>query len=170
MTIPLRFIEAKYEDIPDNIRASFEKMRETRKGLYLYGPVGTGKTHIVWALKKEIDEKCEINLKQSVGGPYCRVYNTTELLHDIRSKFGKDEGQDLLGDLMSCKDIIFFDDIGAEKITDWVLETFYLIINKRYENMIPTVFTSNLPITELAEKIGDRSASRVMEMCNVLDL
>jgi DNA replication protein DnaC len=32
------------------------------------------------------------------------------------------------------------------------------------------MFTSNLPIQDLAERIGDRTASRIVEMCEVFEL
>ena len=38
------------------------------------------------------------------------------------------------------KGILMIDDIGSEKLTDWVGETFYSIINTRYEKMLPTFF------------------------------
>lgn len=170
MTIPLRYINAAYKDVPADIKSAFEKLRETRKGLYIHGPVGTGKTHIIWAMRKYLNELCESNLKNGISGPYSSLYNTTELLHKIRAEFGRNSNDDLLGEILENKSILFLDDIGAEKLSDWVLETFYLIINRRYEDMRPTIFTSNLPISDLAERIGDRTTSRIVEMCDIFKL
>ena len=55
-------------------------------------------------------------------------------------------------------------------MTCWVGETFYSIINTRYERMLPTFFSSNLSLPELAEKMGDRIASRIAEMCQIIKL
>lgn len=170
MKTPLRFLNAKYEDIPTEIQTCCDKMRETRKGLYVHGSVGTGKTHILWALKNKFDERCKENALRNINGPYSRVYNTTELLHEIRSQFDRKNENDTLSELLEYKDILLLDDIGAEKISDWVMETFYMLINRRYENMIPTIFTSNFSTDELAERIGDRTASRIVEMCDIFNL
>ena len=35
------------------------------------------------------------------------------------------------------------DDLGAERLTDWVEETMSLIVNTRYNERRPTIFTSN---------------------------
>ena len=73
-------------------------------------------------------------------------------------------------EMMKNEGILFLDDIGAEKPSDWVMETFYLIINKRYNEKLPIVFTSNLSIEQLAQTISDRIASRVVETCDIYEL
>ena len=35
------------------------------------------------------------------------------------------------------------DDIGSEKVTDWVLETLSYLVNHRYEHLLPVALTSN---------------------------
>jgi DNA replication protein DnaC len=66
-------------------------------------------------------------------------------------------------------DFLVFDDFGAEKTTEWALQTLYLIINHRYENEKITIFTSNFTLSELAEKLGDeRITSRIQQMCRIV--
>ena len=72
--------------------------------------------------------------------------------------------------IMDFKGLLFIDDIGAEKMTEWVAETFYLILNYRYNEMLPTIFTSNLSPSELAERIGDRIVSRIIGSSDVIKL
>jgi DNA replication protein DnaC len=160
--IPTRYQDAEYESVPQDIRDRFEKIRETRRGMYIHGPVGTGKTHIAYALKKHWDEK---------GGKSI-FWNTTELLRSIKNDFDKklydrDREEERI---MGSRGLLFLDDIGSEKITDFVAETFYLIINHRYQENLPIIFTSNLPIADLADRVGDRTASRIVEMCDVIEL
>ena len=49
MSIPERYKDAKYEDVPEQIRKLFESMRETRRGIYIHGAVGTGKSALTSA-------------------------------------------------------------------------------------------------------------------------
>ena len=58
-----------------------------------------------------------------------------------------------------------FNDVGAENRTDWALEQLYSIINSRYEDERSIVITTNLQPDELAEQIGARTVSRLVEMC-----
>lgn len=160
-SIPKRYEDVKYEDAPEGVRNYFEKIRETRKGLYIYGPIGTGKTHIAFALKKKWDETSRYSAD---------FWNTSELMQEIKDDFDRDNYSKThrFEKMMDEKGVIFLDDIGSEKLTEWVLERFYLIINKKYNDMLPIIFTSNYSIEDLAARVGDRIASRIVEMCDII--
>ena len=57
--------------------------------------------------------------------------------------------------------ILFLDDLGVERISDRMLRQYYAIINSRLNNLFPTVFTTNIPVEKIHEKVGDRIASRL---------
>jgi DNA replication protein DnaC len=64
------------------------------------------------------------------------------------------------------------DELGATVPTDWVRDTMYQIINKRYNDNKLTIFTTNYfddPLTEkdkvLEDRITTRLRSRLYEMC-----
>lgn len=166
MIIPKRYENAKWEDVPKIIQDSFDRIIDSRKGLYIYGDIGTGKTHIAWAMKKYYDRPDEVR--------YLRIWNVVDLMHEIKADFDREPSDkrhpeaDITGP--DSKYMLILDDIGAEKATDFVAETIYRIINHRYIHMLPTIFTSNLRIQELADRIGERSASRIVEMCGVIEL
>lgn len=153
-TTPPRFKDAKMDDVPQGIR----DLIEAGKSIYLYGAVGTGKTHIAYAVANSRDDVL--------------VCNTTELLREMRQDISRESTDKKRWDdhLMTFKGVVVLDDVGSEKISDWVIEAFYLIIQKRYVNMLPTMLTSNLPIGDLAERIGDRTASRIAEMAEIVEL
>lgn len=161
--IPDRYKDAKYDEVPAEIRKLFENIRKSRKGIYIHGDVGTGKTHIAYALHDAVKEKL---------GVRSSFYNMTELLRDIRADFDrapidKERPEERL---LGSRAMLFLDDVGAEKVTDWVAETLYLIINTRYNERLPFIITSNLPVAELADRIGDRTASRIVEACDIVEL
>lgn len=163
--IPKRYQTAKWEDVPDNVRTLFWDIRKTRRGIYLHGDVGCGKTHAAYAMKMWWDNH--------VTRPAI-FWNTAELIREIKLDFERqpmdkkriEEG--LIGE--EKQPLLFLDDIGAEKMTDFVAETFYLIINDHYVHMRPIIFTSNLGIDELADRVGDRTASRIAESCDIIHL
>ena len=51
-----------------------------------------------------------------------------------------------------------------------MLEQLYAIVNARYEEESAVVITTNLDRDELAEQIGERTVSRLEEMCEILPL
>jgi DNA replication protein DnaC len=67
-------------------------------------------------------------------------------------------------------DLLHVDDVGAEQTSAWVLEQLYTIVNTRYEDGRAVMLTTNLAEDELRAQIGDRTVSRLNEMCTVLPL
>lgn len=88
-----------------------------------------------------------------------------ELLLDVRnsygSNYGPSEGQ--IAENLSSKNILILDDFGAEKQTQWGLSVVYLILNRRMDNLRPTIITSNLSLKEISD-IEPRLASRIGSM------
>ncbi len=172
--IPKRFINASLRNSPLKIQEYFLTKRYLEKGLFLFGECGTGKTYDVYALTKYF-----IALDYEAA-----VFNLPKLLNIIRASYRKQSiyneetdsySSSFVHDVKDIKElvkleILTIDDIGAEKPTDWVMETLYDLINERYEECKITIFTSNLSLDELAERLGDRIPSRIAEMCEIIEL
>jgi len=166
MNIPKRFELAKYEDVPNNITTLFGKIKESRKGIFIHGECGTGKTHIAYALAKQAEEVQKLSV---------RFYNIPDLIRHLKRDFSEEnktlsEDNTNFGKLLSFAGLLILDDFGTEKLTEWVEESLYSIINKRYENVYPIIFTSNLSPEKMVEKFGDRIVSRIIGSCDVVEL
>jgi DNA replication protein DnaC len=72
---------------------------------------------------------------------------------------------------LTSVDLLYIDDLGSERHTDWVVEQLYALVNERYENQRSVLVTSNAEgdvdqgQRQLEEQIGSRSVSRLIEMC-----
>jgi DNA replication protein DnaC len=128
------------------------------QGLWFIGDVGTGKTTLAMLVSK-----AAIDAGHSVA-----IYSLPRLLAEIRDTYDADPGErsymDFFSRLVSV-DLLHLEDLGAEKQTDWVLEQLYSLINERYEQQRSIVVTTNLSESELEEQIGQRTVSRIVEMC-----
>ncbi|WP_327354491.1 ATP-binding protein [Streptomyces sp. NBC_01304] len=60
--------------------------------------------------------------------------------------------------------LLIIDDLGADNPSEWARKMTYRLINYRYSERLPTVFTTDLTPAELRAAIGERSASRLVEM------
>lgn len=127
-------------------------------GLLIHGVVGCGKTHIAVAILQGVIQKGYTGL----------YYNLPDLLMNIRATYDSGSGtseSELIEDL-NTPDLLVMDDLGAEAAKDWVNDRLYLVINRRYESCKPVIVTTNLDLAELTQKLGERTVSRLCEMCH----
>jgi DNA replication protein DnaC len=66
--------------------------------------------------------------------------------------------------------LLVLDDVGSERVNDWVQEKLFVIINHRHDYHMETIFTSNLSPAQLVRHLGERTAWRILEMCAVVHL
>lgn len=127
------------------------------KGILMTGSVGCGKSHLAVAILREV-------IGKGYSGLY---YNSPDLMRDLRATIARSSEiteDDLLEDVTST-DLLVFDDVGAEKMSEYVIDRFYLIINERYEGCKPVIITTNLDEEALESRLGKRIVSRLREMC-----
>lgn len=60
------------------------------------------------------------------------------------------------------------DDIGVREATEGFRADLHAVINARVTAGLPTVYTSNIPIAELAQVFDARLADRIRDMCVVI--
>ena len=66
--------------------------------------------------------------------------------------------------------ILIIDDLGAVKLTEFVRQITYYIINEREMKMLPTIITSNFDLNEIDNMIDPRVSSRISGMCEIKKL
>ena len=133
------------------------------RGLLFMGPAGVGKTHLAVSIIRSLSEK----------GFAAVFYEFGSLLKEIQDSYNpisKSSELKVLAPVYQA-DVLVLDELGATVPTDWVRDTMYQIINKRYNDNKLTIFTTNYSdkSNELEERITYRLRSRLYEMCtNVL--
>jgi DNA replication protein DnaC len=172
MRIPERFKTASFETAKGDLH-------ELPDSCLLIGPVGCGKTHLVWCKIKELCKKFTITNSYdrcwTSGEGFTEknlLFTTTPvLLSEIKACFDNPNksGQDIIKAHCTC-DYLILDDLGAEKITDYTREVLYQIIDYRYSNCKPLIITSNLDLNKIAECFDDRIASRISATCKIITL
>jgi DNA replication protein DnaC len=143
---------------------SLEENMATGRGLWLMGNTGTGKTTLGMLVAK-----AALAAGMTVG-----VYFTPKLLTRIRQTYQEAESENAYEAFfrqVTSVDLLYIDDLGAERHTDWVVEQLYALVNERYENHRSMLVTSNAESDvdsgqrQLEEQIGARTVSRLIEIC-----
>lgn len=154
--VPRRFAEARPDGQAATWARNFAADQHAVKSLLLIGPTGTGKTHHAWSVLRAVAETGTQSRWQ--------MHTAADLYAHLRPRDGEDSQNAF--QRVADAHLLVLDDLGASKWTEWVEEITYRLINHRYEECLPSVFTSNLPPTKLRDALGERVASRLTEMCD----
>jgi len=133
------------------------------RGLLFMGPAGVGKTHLAVSIIRDLIEK-------GFAGVFCEFGSLLKEIQDSYNPISKSSELKVLAPVYQA-DVLVLDELGATVPTEWVRDTMYQIINKRYNDKKLTIFTTNYldkasdKNKELEERITYRLRSRLYEMC-----
>ena len=147
-------------------------------GLLLTGDNGVGKTHLAVAVLREL------MTRKGVRGQF---WDFHELIREIRNSYNPETKTSELMVLEPVveADVLLLDDLGAWKMTDWMNDTLFYVLNSRYLAKRATLITTNYQDADrekvlaadflarkefLVERIGQRLRSRLMEMCVIISM
>lgn len=130
--------------------------------LFITGNTGSGKT--VFA--------CSIGKKHLRNNLDVKFISYPSFIFKLQNSFGNDKenSYDLAEECAIFPGLLIIDDLGAEKITDFVRQMTYYILNEREQRELLTVITSNFSLNQLDEQVDPRVSSRIAGMCKVIKL
>jgi DNA replication protein DnaC len=182
--VPRRYMDLSWERPPltqlardplnaDSVRkvkrycADIQRNLAEGRGLWLMGHTGTGKTTLGYTIAATATR----------GRHSVLSFNAVGLLNRLRDTIDADSRErrsDVIRTLAEVE-LLHIEDLRVVRPTEWVLEQLYLIVNARYEERRAIVFTSDVdsdadgPLAydarELADHIGMRTFSRLIEIC-----
>ncbi len=182
LSIPLRYKNSDLCNFIGNVSTDVEKwILQRTENLLIQSPkAGNGKTHLsiacmleylkskkaaaiemnVAIFDKRKPSAVESNVKLTV--PTGKFVNFSDLMLEVKASFESKDitEQDIIKKYCDYT-ILVVDDIGAEKSSDYTQAVIYSILNNRYENMKPTIITTNLSSGDITGSYGSRILSRI---------
>lgn len=147
----------KSKDVVNKYILRFPAFREKGMGLYICsGTKGSGKTMLSCCILNELT-------KRYVGS--VKFVNALDFLEMTKKGYRGEENE--VQSLYDAK-VLVIDDIGVQMSKEWVETVFYRLINDRYVNRKPTIYTSNIPIDRL--KMDERITDRIESTTFIINL
>lgn len=140
--------------------ARFENFAEHGMCLYIWSKArGSGKTRLASTIANELTAK----------GIRTKFVSASELLSEIQASWDDKETSThkIITNYITPK-LLIIDDLGEKGGKEWINNNLFLIIDKRYQEKKPTVFTSNYDIMELP--LDTRMTDRLSEICKNINL
>jgi len=129
-----------------------KEVSETGENLFLVGMPGTGKNHLACSIVREF-------------GNGSIIVKASDMIRNIRESYRKDsiDTEQYLIEKYASYRLLAINEIGVQFGTEAEKNIIFEVIDLRYENMLPTIFISNLNLQEIKNYIGDRVIDRMME-------
>ena len=134
-------------------------------GMYIYGDSGAGKTHLTACMCNELMAQMQ----------QCLFTNFFEISKLIKDTYSGNTSSAAVINRICDVDFLFLDDLGTEILTkngedNWLQGQVFDIINKRYNNRKPTIFSSNYSLNQLITERGmmPKTVDRIGEMSTAM--
>ena len=143
---PREYMEASV----DFLKSYSENFNKNSGSFFFTGGTGLGKTHLSLAVMNKVTEK-----------GYSVFYGSADniIKQMEKERFGRSNGD--IEEEIENADLLIIDDLGTEFRTAFSETAVYQIINNAILNSKPMIISSNLSITELEERYGQRVVSRL---------
>ncbi len=156
-----------YQTALDYVAADDEgKSKREHHFIIFVGETGRGKTHLALAIGWQW---------LGLGLETVKYWQVSELLDAMRAEYDNppknDYGFPLPGEFDKCKGVslLILDDLGVEQSTPWAREKLDTLINHRWLEQKPTVFTTNMAPSQLQPRLRSRIKEGVVVTLEGID-
>ncbi len=115
------------------------------KGLYIFGPAGVGKTHLLHAMVNRLEERRIASI----------IICADAFFDRLRSMIGESKDIDPVLETFASVPVLAIDEIGQERPNHFTLEKLFRVVNQRFTRRLPTLYASNYAPPDLYTRMSD---------------
>ena len=148
--------DVKQIEVAKKYADTWLEMEQRNQGLLFVGDVGRGKSFTAACIVNAVIE-LEVRAK---------MINIATIINDLQS-LGGAERSNYIAKLCRYR-LLVFDDLGAERGTEFAREQVYNVVNARWESGRPFIVTTNLTLQEMQNEeqmVLKRIYDRVLDVC-----
>ncbi|MBB6672996.1 AFG1/ZapE family ATPase [Cohnella nanjingensis] len=119
---------------------------QPKSGVYIFGPPGTAKTHLMLAMVNRLEER----------RIPCLFIRTDAVYRNLRGMLTRKEALDTVLESYSSTPVLVIDEFAQEAATDFTVDIIFELINARYGNGLPTFATSNYSPDDIYSKASKK--------------
>lgn len=160
--VPPRYRSCRFENFDgysvklERKAALVKKLVAERRGIFIYGPVGAGKTHLAVAALAEF----------IIAGASCKFLGAADFVCGVQSAYGNPK--ETVHELLDSR-VILIDDLGSERGTEASRAALLYLIDQLYCARKKIIVTSNQTSAEI-HAFEPRIMSRLTEVCTLVEL
>lgn len=171
LRIPDRYLNTTWSSLDRPIPQAIKEIQDFTNnfphnqppGIYIYGEDNeSGKTSLMWLIIRTLLETGKIKKF---------VFKKAGLFADeIKEDIEKNSSS--FFDRCLTSEVLMIDDFGRERATNFIAERIYTILDNRWENSLPTILASHIPL-DRSIWIKDRERdiySRIKNSCKLVNL
>lgn len=131
----------------------FPRIRQNGVCALLLGKCGTGKTHLATSIANYI-------MPRGYSALYMTVYDAVS---KFKETFNSDLTEENVLAMFATPDLLILDEAGVGFGSEAEKLFIYRLINRRYEQVKPSIMIANLTIDEFKDRVGERVLDRLLE-------
>lgn len=140
-----------------------------KQNVIIIGGVGTGKTHLAFAILNATADKFERNGYKFYGEKNVVYRSIKAVIDEIKNSWRDATSISPVNELSNVKTLIL-DEIGVQYGSNSERTELYDVFNNRYNNMLPVVAISNHSLSELQKILGQRIYDRLIDNAVIFEL